>query len=322
MTFEEYAARHPPALAVLAGIREAARGHRRRTAVTLATAAATVATVVTMPTVPAGRSAPEPEPAPAPPALTQPAASPSEAWPELRISETPRPPYAFTVRPGLVGGYRIWQLAVAPGVQTMAVYRVGDQEPIGHLAVYDPEAMVSMGGGALVHRWEYQPGGFAEIFSESELLDEESARRLADQLRFTSPYQVTVPYRLDYLPPGLTAFNVVADTWPPELRSVVQFERTDTEAVVFDITVGAGPNQVDDPDWDWRPTTIGGRPVEYADLRDGRRYRIEFDGFTVGIGTASLDPDELARIVTGLHPLPSWQEPSTWYEFDDAIPID
>ena len=62
--------------------------------------------------------------------------------------------------------------------------------------------------------------------------------------------------------------------------------------------------------------------MEYADLRDGRRYRIEFDGFTVGIGTASLDPDELARIVTGLHPLPSWQEPSTWYEFDDAIPID
>lgn len=252
----------------------------------------------------------------------------------------PPPPFTFTVRPGTFGGVEIQPLSVTLDHQ-VAVLRGDDQPAPLELTVYrpgtdtraggwdltpDPErtrvhgsvAWYSVWGGLSVLRWEYTDGGWAALESASEPpLDERSLRELAEQVRFTAPYPVRLPYRLDYLPAALQPFNVGQDTRRAgEFHSTIQLESGGGDRqYVIDITLADGWTA--NPHWDWQPTTIAGRPARCADLIDGRRCAVDFGEVTVDIGWE--DPEELERLVAGLH-LAAWHDPDTWYELDTALP--
>jgi hypothetical protein len=336
---------------VLAGARRlAARRRRHRTAGAAAAAALTVVAGVTVPVA-------VHQAGPGPAGSVLPAAAPSDApaspAPPPDLSQ-PRPPYAFTLLAGAAAGFEIQPVALSAEYQLAEIRWRGDPPARLGLVVYQPGSTTRVRGevpgwdvtpdprparvngapgwystdgyaGAL--RWEYTPGGWAVVGSASDPpLGERTLRRLAESVRFGEPYQVRLPYRLDYLPADLRPFHVLLDTYRPgAFRSVARLESVDEDAPrVVDITIAEDP-EANGPDrhlqrsWDWRSTTIAGRPAQCADLVDGRRCRIEFDGLTVSIGSGGLAGDELVRIVAGLR-FASWSDPATWYDLDTALP--
>jgi hypothetical protein len=309
----------PDTDAVLAGARVAATGYRRRRAATTAGAAAAaalaVAAVVILPGVIGGGTPADPAaPPPADPLVFEPV-----------DPAAPRPPYSLTIYPNTIAGFEINPTNVGLGRQIAEIVRVGEAEPAASLYVYDVGTSADIGGLSEPSpgpeepppglRWEYVPGGTAEIVNDyGPALDAETMQLLADGLQFTAPYPIRLPYWLEYLPAGWTPLNVIqATAHPGTFRSLIQL---DPNAV----SIAVGMSGIDEyPDQDWQPTTIAGRPAQCADLGDGRRCVLDIDGLTVSMGFDPPMEAEVARILDGMHPA-DWDDPTTWYEIDDALP--
>jgi hypothetical protein len=314
---------------VLAGTAEATVHHRRRRTIgAVAATAAVVAAVVTVPVVLASGPSAEPEP-------RLPAAPPVEPPPLVPYDPAtePRPDFSFTIYPATVAGYRIEPSSVTPDYQIADIRRPGAAEPSAVLVVYDPDSRSVVGGffedpnwngdpetwpsTPPTHRWEYIEGAEAEMTIDfGPALDEPTVQAIADGLRFTAPYPARLPYRLDYLPAGMQPRNLAQFTAQPgAFRSVLDLG---SDSLLIDITVSEDPI-AENPDWDWQPTTVAGYPAHCANLMDGTRCAVEIGSLSVDIGFGRLGEDELARIVTGLHPA-TWEDPSTWYTLDQALP--
>jgi hypothetical protein len=290
---------------VLTGARVAAAGYRRRRAA-VAGAAATVAIVVAA--LAAG-----------PVVLNRGTAGD----PPVEIVEPfDLAPFAFTIVAGTIDGFEIRPVLVTVDYQLAYILQPGEPEPVAYLVVNRPGAGFDLAGGIgdELLRWEYTPDGYAEIKGLPETAPDEAVlQQLADGVQFTAPRPVRLPYRLDYLPAGLTLSSVSQETTEPgSFRSSVQFERDDQANPLFSMDAAATTDEIIDPIEERRPATVAGRPVLCTDITNGDPCLVEVGGFAVDIGGNVAD-EELARIIEGLHPA-DWEDPSTWYEIDDALP--
>jgi hypothetical protein len=213
---------------------------------------------------------------------------------------------------------------------TLYVYDLNSTERAGWDLSRNPKRVTVAGttgwfttsGAATALRWAYRPGGWAVILSghggvAGPPLPEQTLIRLAEAVRFTVAYPVTLPYRLSHLPADLHPFNVVQAPGSSP-ASVLQLssapERSDHTRIV-DITVTAGA-----PAAGWQPSTrIAGRPARCTTFIDGRRCVVDFGTATVDIGQGSLSDSELAGIVAGVH-LADVGSPRTWYALATALP--
>jgi hypothetical protein len=320
----------PESKAVLAVVhRMATRRRRVRTAAIAATAAATTTAAVV---VSAGVVL---RPADSrigtvvgPPAST--ATSTAPPAPTL-----PRPPYSLTIESATAAGFAIVPDGVGTGRQTATVTRVGDTALIGHLLVFDPGSaegervsrqkdseQVTVHGhpGGYVAAdatsslwWEYAPGAMAEL-SVGETVAVDAMVEIAEAVRFTAPYPVKLPYRLSYVVEGMKPFNVVQN-WENE-TSVLQLEASDL-MLVIDITVYAGAPVGHYP---WlRVDPIAGRPTYEVSLVDGTRYAVDIGGYTIDVGSSSVNKAEMVKIIEGLT-LVNVEDPAAWVDIVEAVP--
>jgi hypothetical protein len=250
-----------------------------------------------------------------------------------------RPPFAFTVSRGPADGVEVWPMAVNPGIQlakvrvpgeprvqaTLYVYQPGSSERAGWDIGRDPVPVPVNGARAWYStdrtassaiRWAYTPGGWAVITQTSApALPEETMIRLAQGVRFTTPYPARLPYRLSYLPAGLKPFHAVqqTDSTAP-VRSSVQLSGG---GLWMDITVIDGSAQRRPG---WQPnTTFAGRPTQCTDPVDGQRCVVDLGAFTVDLGMQPPDRTELAKLVAGMT-FADWRAPTSWYEISVALP--
>ncbi|GAA4457947.1 hypothetical protein [Phytohabitans houttuyneae] len=258
------------------------------------------------------------------------AATPSSA----PVPSGPRPPFAFTLRPGPIAGFTLQPMGVNADVQIAAIRPAGEGPARAQLFVHRADtksraawdvsdsparvrvngkpAWYSVKGAASAIRWEHAPGGWAVIETSGPPLPQQTLVSLAEAVRFTAPYEVTVPYRLSYLPAGYRPFHVVQAS--PAALSVVQLER---DGGAMDITVLDGPPSGRPG---WRPDrTIAGRPAQCTDLVDGRRCAVDFGTFTVDVGSGTVSRAEMARVVAGMS-FADVRDPATWHELDAALP--
>lgn len=319
---------------VLAGTRRASSRYRRRRAITTVTASllvtATVA-VLGVATVSAldGPAPGEPDyPADNLPELFQPV---DDIW----------YPYAVTIRPGVVAGYELRPESVNVDYQIAYLYPQGSDEVHAYVVIYRPDAAVSVSMG-VEHvpgqeyepppsmYWEWAPDAEAVVTSHADPpLPRSTLQEIAAGIMFSAPVPVTVPYRLDYLPAGITPNGVTwgPTDWTPRFSRLDLTATTDPLGVpTFELTISDRPG-AGDPDADWRPETFAGRPAECArDTDSGRgRCRVQFDDFIASIGFVSSDGfsnrAEAERIIEGLHPA-TWDDPDTWYPLPEALPLD
>src|SRR5690606_25859678 len=286
------------------------------------------------------------------PPVPSPATPPVPAVPPADLVAQ-RPPYSFTVAAGTIDGVDIQPVTVGPEFQAFEV-RAQDPpiEAKLELLVYQPGPRViavgetpgwdvtdspvptEVGGAAAwystdgqrsVLRWEYGEDAWA-VLGAAAPLPEAHLQRLARAVRFTEPYPAKVPYRLGYLPPDLRTLAVTQNISPGERTSSWQFLSVNEDRVM-DITI-ADASVTNDPelalwanypDWDWWATTSGGCPARCADLLDGRRGEVDRGGLTVSSGSGGLTPEELGRRVAGIEPA-TWDDPTTWYGVDVALP--
>jgi hypothetical protein len=333
--------------AVMTGVRRAtARRRRRRAAGAAIGAASAVVFVAALPgLVSALRSSPGFTAAA--PSVTSPAPRPATPTAD---PVAPRPPFAFTVAAGPVGGYDLAPQSVSPDVQALLVRTPGKDTPRATLFVYRPGTQTRVGGDApgwdvdqpgpptpvqingadgfytttaqdSALRWQYARDGWAVIGTNlgQAPMSQGSLVRLAEGVRFVAPYQARVPYRLDYLPADLVPFNVVQDTGSVgAFQSVVQLESGDQDHQrIVDITIADGSAWP--RDWHITRTTIAGHSARCTDLVDGRRCAVDLKAFTVDLGCGSLTPSELSHLVAGLRPA-VWTDLATWSEISAVFP--
>src|SRR5258706_4529197 len=223
----------PDPVSVMAGARRATVRRRRRTGLmlTAAAGAATVVVVVALPVVVA-RGLPGRHGAVAAPTSTAPAPDPGPTDPAGQVPSDPRPPFSFTIRPGLVAGLEIRPVSLDADIQIAAIRAAGGSQDLAMLFVYRPGATVRAGWGGAggptavpvngatawysvdgaksALRWEHVPGGWAVIVDrDGPAMAEATLVGLAQAIRFTEPYPAKVPYRTTYLPAGLTPFHVL-----------------------------------------------------------------------------------------------------------------
>ena len=358
----------PPADRVLAEVRRLARDRRPRrltgaAAITAAVAVAVIA-AVTVPVL-LVRSAPPLGPAPASGAPSPDVSTPSPTAVPVDAYADSRPPLSFTVANTWGPVFEIRPSSVSASRQVAAILRNG--EPVARLTLFRPglastlthsgaaqsDEPVEVNGVPGRYRigsdpdrsmllWEYRPGAVASIVAEGTplsanvLVQRDVLVDIAGAVRFTAPYPVRVPYRLDFLPADLMVTSVGENPGPAG-----GFSRSDVQALsvdpdrprAMDITVFDGqprPNAQwggEYPEWDWVPATIAGRPARCADLVDGRRCEIDYGhlvpstagAFTVSMGVSDLTSDELDRIVAGMH-FATVSDPATWYDANTALP--
>jgi hypothetical protein len=293
---------------VLAGARAVTTAYRRRRIATVAIAAVlAIAALVTVPSL-----------------LSD--APPDESGQRVVGS---RPPLAFTIQPTTVGGFEIHPYGVTAGYQMARILAVGDDERVADMVVYEanPEVSFTPHDGELLLRWEYMPDAYAEIYGDPDpQLDDTTLQQLADGLRFTEPYSARLPYRLAYLPPGMVPYEVGQDTARAGLfGSAITMEDAASRAtpVHVDIVVGVAFGSYADSGEPEPTTTIAGLPAACDDIPDGRHCSITFGALPVEITIANVSEDDLERIVAGVQLAPAWDEdPTAWYELDDALPVE
>jgi hypothetical protein len=176
-------------------------------------------------------------------------------------------------------------------------------------------------------QWEYAPGAFAGIISRPAATERE-LRAMAEAVEFGEPFMVKVPYRLDYLPAGMTPFNVVQDIGADRPVSVLQmgagcpiFELEPEPGTADDcrfMNISIGDDSLSSGTEDWEPTTIAGQPARCTGPTDGTSCEVELEGLTVLLDAGTVD--ELEQIVEGMT-LAVFEDPTTWYELDDAWPL-
>lgn len=325
--------------AVLAGVRETVVRRRRRTAGAVAAAAIAVAAAITLPVL-VVRGGSETTGRGGIAAPTDQATSPPQFF---RPDASGRMPFSFTVRPGQFAGFEFTPFAAEADSELWEVIMIGEDGPPASLNVYGPDSGIVFDdaedvvstevGGAPAWfsawpdesflRWEYAPGAFAGIISRPAAAERE-LRAMAEAVEFGEPFMAKVPYRLDHLPAGMTPINVVQDIGDDEPTSVLQMEagcsifQLESAPVedcrFMNIAIGE-----DEPiHADLESTTIAGHPARCTGLTGSTRCKVELDGLTVDIGGGTVD--ELARIVEGMT-LAVWEDPTTWYDLDDALPL-
>lgn len=321
---------------VLEGMQGAIDRRRRRTRATMVAATIAVAAAITVPAVLAAGG---PEAVdPVDPAV---GAQPDAPPPPQIFGPPAWEPFTFMVDPGTVAGFALEPAATAPEYQLAELTPVKGDGPTVQLTIYAPgtstrvdwdvtpnptetevggvPAWFSSRDGVSALRWEYAPGAFAVLTTETgdtaPVRAEAAMWKAAAAIEFMPPYPVMVPYRLDYLPDGMAPFSVMQDLDGDTPQSTLQMAAGDA---VMDISIGENWLS-ENPGWDWQETTIAGHPAQCADIMDGRRCEVELDGLVVGVGGSDLTDDQLAQLIAGMT-VATLEDPGTWYDLPDALP--
>jgi len=282
-----------------------------------------------------------------PMALSRPHAGP--ATPLVGSTTDPhaadRPPFSLTLTSTIVDGYKIRPDRVTnpPIVQEAAIVPVAGGDPPAGLVVYPPgvdlqvsgtssdsswpmstvgplESSAQVNGAPAVVtsgdrsgvRWEYAPDAWAILHTipGNDPLDTQILLDIAAGVRFVDPYPVQVPFRLDYLPAGLSQFSVLLPT--DGHGAYVAFDGSISGSITVTDTTPFWPGYAD---WQWTPTVIAGLAARCSDTPNV--CELTFGGVRVLIG--GLTASERDQVVAGVH-LATLGDPSTWFDVVGAIP--